>query len=87
MHNHSWLYWIIFGLVAGAVAKAIHPGKDPGGCLVTIVIGIVGALIGGYIGTRIGWGDVHGFDLRSFGLAVGGSLILLFLWNMISGRR
>jgi uncharacterized membrane protein YeaQ/YmgE (transglycosylase-associated protein family) len=31
----------------------------------TILLGIVGAVVGGFIGTQMGWGDVHGFNLRS----------------------
>ncbi len=69
--------WICLGLIAGALAKWIMPGKDPGGWIVTIVIGIVGAMLGGWIGTMIGLGDVSGFNLKSVGIAIVGSLILL----------
>lgn len=75
----SILAWIIFGLLAGVVAKMIRPGKDPGGFIVTILIGIAGALIGGWIGTRLGWGTVESFNFRSFLLAVGGAILLLFI--------
>lgn len=73
--------WLVFGLIAGLLAKAIMPGKNPQGCLVTIALGIVGAMVGGFIGVKIGWGTVQGFDLRSFGLAIGGALILLFIYQ------
>ncbi|KAA5537067.1 GlsB/YeaQ/YmgE family stress response membrane protein [Taibaiella lutea] len=75
------LSWLIFGLIAGLLAKAIMPGKNPQGCLITIALGIVGAMVGGFIGVKIGWGTVNGFDLRSFGLAIGGALILLFIYQ------
>ena len=82
------LYWIAFGLIAGAIAKLIMPGKDPGGCLVTIIIGILGAMLGGFIGTEIlDFGTVTGFNLRSFGIAVLGSVLLLALYRMLLGRR
>jgi uncharacterized membrane protein YeaQ/YmgE (transglycosylase-associated protein family) len=81
------LSWIIFGLIAGAIAKFLTPGRDPGGCIITIIIGIVGALLGGYIATLLGFGGISGFDLRSFVIAILGSILLLFLWRMISGRR
>lgn len=80
------LTWIVLGLVAGALAKFIMPGDDPGGCIVTILLGIAGAVIGGFIGTRLGWGDVQGFDLRSIGLAVGGAFLLLLVFRLIRGR-
>jgi len=78
--------WIIFGLIAGAVAKMVHPGRDPGGCVVTILLGVGGAAVGGYIGTWLGWGRVTGFDLRSMGLAVMGSLVLLISFRLLFGK-
>ncbi len=77
------LSWIIFGLIAGALAKLILPGKDPGGILFTIVLGVIGAALGGYIGTRLGYGTVQTFDLRSFGLAVGGALVVLLISRLL----
>ena len=71
------LSWIVFGLIAGALGKLIMPGDDPGGIIVTILIGIAGAMVGGFIGTQIGWGSVQGFDVRSFLLAIGGTVLLL----------
>jgi uncharacterized membrane protein YeaQ/YmgE (transglycosylase-associated protein family) len=78
------LGWIIMGLIAGFLAKLILPGRDPGGIIVTIIIGIVGAVIGGYIGTHLGWGTVTGFDLRSLGLAIGGAILLLIGYRIIT---
>jgi uncharacterized membrane protein YeaQ/YmgE (transglycosylase-associated protein family) len=77
------LAWIIFGLIAGALAKFIMPGGDPGGFIVTTIIGIVGAVIGGFIAVQLGWGDVTGFDLRSFVIAIAGALILLFGYRLL----
>jgi len=77
------LAWIIFGLIAGALAKFIMPGDDPGGFIVTTIIGIVGAVIGGFIAVQLGWGDVTGFDLRSFVIAIVGALILLFGYRLL----
>ena len=81
------LSWIIFGLIAGALAKWIMPGKDPGGCVITIVIGVVGAFIGGFIGTALGLGTVTGFDIRSFFIAVLGSIILLAAYRFIMAKK
>ncbi|HEX7200892.1 MAG TPA: GlsB/YeaQ/YmgE family stress response membrane protein [Dongiaceae bacterium] len=81
------LSWIVFGLLAGGVAKFLIPGRDPGGCIMTIIIGIIGALLGGFLATQLGFGGISGFDLRSFFIAVLGSIILLILWRLISGRR
>lgn len=78
--------WIVFGLLAGGLAKLIMPGKDPGGCLVTMLLGIVGAVVGGFIGTALGFGKVTGFDLRSFGIAILGAIILLAIYRMLKKR-
>jgi len=75
--------WIVFGLVAGALAKLLMPGKDPGGVIVTILIGIAGAVVGGFIGNMMGFGRVDGFEIRSFGIAILGALILLALYRMM----
>ena len=79
----GWLAWILFGLIAGIIAKFIMPGRDPGGFIMTIVIGIVGAMLGGWLATQLGLGDITGFDIRSFFIAVAGSLILLFIYRRI----
>lgn len=80
------LLWIVFGLIAGVVAKWIMPGRDPGGIIVTIALGIVGAVVGGMIGTAIGFGGVGGFDIRSLLLAVGGALLLLTGYRLVTNR-
>lgn len=75
--------WIIMGLIVGALAKFIMPGDDPGGIFVTILIGIAGAFVGGFIGSAIGLGEVTGFNLGSLLLAIGGALLLLFVYRRI----
>lgn len=79
----GWLSWIVFGLVAGIVAKFIMPGRDPGGFIITILLGIAGAFVGGFLATQFGLGDVSGFDIRSFIIAVAGALLLLFVYRRI----
>jgi uncharacterized membrane protein YeaQ/YmgE (transglycosylase-associated protein family) len=78
--------WIIFGLLAGIIAKFIMPGKDPGGFVFTILIGIAGAVVGGFVGTLLGLGDVSGFNIGSFLIAVGGALLLLAAYRFIAKR-
>jgi uncharacterized membrane protein YeaQ/YmgE (transglycosylase-associated protein family) len=83
----SWIVWIAFGLVAGIIAKFIMPGRDPGGFIVTIVIGIVGALVGGFISTKLGLGDVTGFNIPSMIIAVLGAILLLVIYRAVKSRR
>lgn len=77
------LSWIIFGLIAGALAKFLFPGNDPGGCIITILIGIGGAMVGGFIATGMGYGEVTGFNLYSFVVAIVGSIILLAIYRIL----
>jgi uncharacterized membrane protein YeaQ/YmgE (transglycosylase-associated protein family) len=79
--------WIVFGLLAGWVAKMLVPGSDPQGCIITMVIGVLGAVIGGFIGSWLGFGAVTGFNLKSFLIAVVGSVLLLALYHLIRRRR
>ena len=84
----SILAWIVFGLVAGALAKFIMPGRQGGGIIVTTVLGVVGALVGGFLGTHVfGFGDISGFNLRSMGIAVGGALLVLFVYGFVARGR
>ncbi len=82
----GWLAWIVFGLIAGVIAKLIMPGNDPGGFIVTILIGIVGAVVGGWLGTMILGVGVDGFNLPSMLIAIGGSLLLLFVYRMVTKK-
>lgn len=75
----SIMYWIIFGLITGVIADYMYPSSQ-GGIVGTIVLGIVGAVVGGYIGQNyLGVGGVSGFNLMSFVVAVGGSLLVIFV--------
>jgi uncharacterized membrane protein YeaQ/YmgE (transglycosylase-associated protein family) len=79
------LWMLIVGLVVGALAKLIMPGKDPGGIFITMLIGVAGALLAGFLGRSLGWyHDNEGAGLIS---SILGSVILLGLYRMVSGRR
>jgi uncharacterized membrane protein YeaQ/YmgE (transglycosylase-associated protein family) len=79
--------WILLGLLAGAIARAIIPGRtEPGGCIGTTAIGILGALIGGFIATALDIGHIEDFfDLGTWLIAIGGSMLLLVVINAIAG--
>ena len=79
----GYLTWIALGLVAGVLAKWIMPGKEPIGWILTILLGIGGAVLGGYAGTQLGFGGLAGFSVKSLGLAIGGSLVLLLAYRLV----
>jgi uncharacterized membrane protein YeaQ/YmgE (transglycosylase-associated protein family) len=83
------LGWIFLGLLAGAIARALIPGRtEPGGCIGTTAVGVLGALIGGWIATELDLGRLRDFfDLETWLIAIGGSVLLLLALNMVAGRR
>ncbi|MEV0696962.1 GlsB/YeaQ/YmgE family stress response membrane protein [Saccharopolyspora sp. NPDC050389] len=79
--------WIVLGLIAGGIAKVLMPGRDPGGCIVTILLGVAGAFVGGWVGKTLFHVELGTFfDLRTWGLAVLGALILLVGYRLIFGK-
>jgi uncharacterized membrane protein YeaQ/YmgE (transglycosylase-associated protein family) len=84
------LVWALFGLLAGIVAKFIgkQPERsDPMGIVLTIVLGIAGAVLGGYIASQLFKWDIETFSLPGFAVAVGGALLLLFLYRLFMSAR
>lgn len=75
--------WIVFGLLAGILAKFLMPGDDGGGFIKTTLLGVAGAMVGGFVGTQLGFGDVTGFNVRSFGIAIAGAVAVLWIYRML----
>jgi uncharacterized membrane protein YeaQ/YmgE (transglycosylase-associated protein family) len=81
------LGFLILGLIAGAIAKAILPGRQGGGWVITMVLGVVGAILGGWIGSLIfGGGLAEFFDIRTWLLAILGSIIVLLIYGAVTNR-
>ena len=79
---------IILGLIAGAIAKLILPGKQGGGWLITLLLGVVGAIVGGLLGNMLFNVDIGGFfELRTWLLAIGGSIVVLLIYGLIVGKK
>lgn len=78
--------WIVMGLIAGTVAKAIL--KSSGGWIFSLIIGVAGALVGGWIGGTFLGHDINGFfSPWSWLLAIGGSVLVLWIYSLISGKK
>lgn len=84
----GFLGFLIVGLICGALAKAILADRAVGGWLASLIIGVIGALLGGWLGSlilNVGLGGF--FDIRTWLLALGGSLLVLIIYSAITGRR
>ncbi len=71
--------WIVLGGVAGWVGSMIMRTKARMGLLTNILVGVVGSVVGGWIFNYFGNYGVTGFNFYSFGVALVGSCILLFI--------
>lgn len=85
----SFIAFLILGLIAGAIAKAIMPGRQGGGWLMTLLLGVIGALLGGWLGGLIFHEDFikNFWSLSTWLTAIIGSLIVLFIWGLVTRRR
>lgn len=80
----QFVVFLLFGLVAGAIAKFIMPGTQGGGFIMTTILGVIGSFVGGYLGNLLGLGgSAAGFNLVSLATAVGGALLVLFIYGMV----
>jgi uncharacterized membrane protein YeaQ/YmgE (transglycosylase-associated protein family) len=78
--------WIILGLIAGFIGSKIVNRQGQGFWL-DIALGIVGALVGGFLFDLFGASGVTGLNIYSMLVAVVGSVVVLVLYNVITGRR
>ncbi|WP_395245767.1 GlsB/YeaQ/YmgE family stress response membrane protein [Agromyces sp. MMS24-K17] len=77
--------FLILGLIAGAIAKLILPGRQGGGWFITLLLGVVGALLGGFLGSVLfGVGLEEFWDLGTWLLAIGGSIVVLLIYGLIT---
>ena len=79
--------WVDTGLWPGRLGLTILPGKQGGGIFITLLLGVVGALLGGWIGGLLfGTGINEFFSLSTWLLAIGGAIIVLLVYGMITKR-
>lgn len=83
----SWIAWIVLGGLAGLVASIMTRNNARMGIIWNIIVGIVGALAGSWILGLVGVTEPLTFSFTSFLVAVGGAVVLLFLFNIIRGGR
>lgn len=79
--------WVVVGGLAGWIASKIMKTDAEQGVVGNIVVGILGALAGGFLMEMLGGTGFTGFNLWSFLVALGGAIILTFLWKLVTGRK
>jgi len=80
------LSWIILGLIAGFIGSKIVERQGQGFWL-NIALGIIGALVGGFLFSFFGSSGVTGLNVWSMIVAIVGSVVVLLIYNAVTGRR
>jgi uncharacterized membrane protein YeaQ/YmgE (transglycosylase-associated protein family) len=78
--------WIILGLIAGFIGSKIVD-KQGQGLWLNLALGIVGALVGGFLFDLFGASGVTGVNVYSMIVAIVGSIVVLLIYNAITGHR
>jgi uncharacterized membrane protein YeaQ/YmgE (transglycosylase-associated protein family) len=78
--------WIILGLIAGYIGSKIVD-KQGQGFWLNMALGIVGALIGGFLFNLFGASGVSGLNIYSMIVAIIGSIVVLLVYNAVTGHR
>jgi len=79
--------FLILGLIVGMIARALVPGRVGKGLLPALVTGVVGALVGGMLSSWLFHVSLGAFfDLRTWIIAVLGSILVLLVYGWFKGR-
>jgi uncharacterized membrane protein YeaQ/YmgE (transglycosylase-associated protein family) len=82
----SIIAWIILGLIAGYIGSKIVD-REGKGLWLNMALGIVGAIVGGLIFSAFGGSGVTGINLYSIIVAIIGSVVVLWIYHALSGKR
>ena len=80
--SHSFISWILIGLIAGWLAGKIARGRGFG-CLANVLLGLIGALLGGWLFTKLG--IFGGGWLYSLAAATIGAVLLVLIARLLAG--
>lgn len=78
---NNFIYWIVFGFITGSIAEFIAPNSR-GGFGGSIILGVIGVIVGSFLGPKLFGVGITGFNFPSFGVAVAGALLVLFIGRM-----
>lgn len=83
----GWLAWIVIGGLAGWVASKFMGTDARQGVVLNVVVGIVGGLLGGFLLNLFNVSTQDFGWILTFVTALAGACILLFIVNLVTGRR
>ena len=85
----SIIAWLVIGAIAGWIAGKIVPGDEGYGVIGTIIAGVIGAMVGGWLFALLTSNEdwLTGIDIPTLLAAIVGAVIVVFGWQMITGRR
>lgn len=85
----SWgiIGWIVLGGIAGWIASKIMKTDAQMGIGLNIVVGIIGGLLGGFLLGLFGVDVAGGGLIFSMLTAIFGAVVLLWIVQLITGRR
>ena len=79
--------WLILGLIAGFIGSKIV-NKSGQGFWLDIALGIVGAIVGGFLFSGVfGMEGITGLNIWSLMVAIIGSIVVLWGYHALAGRR
>ncbi|MDY6121863.1 MAG: GlsB/YeaQ/YmgE family stress response membrane protein [Porphyromonas sp.] len=81
----GWIGTIIIGILAGAIAGFVTRGKGLG-CLWNLLVGYLGSLLGSSLFRLLGFYHGESFWPQLLVSTVG-AIVLLTVWNLLTGRR
>ncbi len=79
--------WILLGGLSGWLASLITGNNTNMGFFMNVFVGIAGAFIGNFIFRFINDSTATGLNLESIIIAFIGSLVLLFIFNLLFKRE
>lgn len=83
----GFIGWIVLGGLAGWVASMLQKRDAQMGIGLNIIVGIIGGLLGGWLLTIAGFDVAGGGWIFSFLTCLLGAVILLWIVNLVTGRR
>ncbi len=86
--TYGILGWLIIGALAGWIGSKIMGTASKQGAIGNVVTGVLGAIVGGFLTQRL-FGDSpwNNGPFASFGVALLGACVVIFLWKLVSRRR